>query len=69
MSYSKISTKGWRVTDSMRRLIYNLLRCPSGLWEALEICYSESKPEHAGPMSYCNVVAPNNFLVYIKDQI
>ncbi|CAL1152588.1 unnamed protein product [Cladocopium goreaui] len=38
---------GWRVTDSMRRLIYNLLRCPSGLWEALKICYSESKPEHA----------------------
>lgn len=53
----------------MRRLIYNLLRCPSGLWEALKICYSGSKPEHAGPMFYRNVVALNNFRVYIKDQI
>ncbi|CAK9096217.1 Uncharacterized protein SCF082_LOCUS45183, partial [Durusdinium trenchii] len=29
------------------RLIYNLLRCPTALWEALKACYNESKPEQA----------------------
>lgn len=40
--------KAWRVSDSARRLIYNLLRSPPGLWEALKICYNESKPQDAG---------------------
>ena len=40
--------QGWRVGDSTRRLIYNLLRSPAALWDALKECYNESKPEHAG---------------------
>ena len=39
--------KTWRVTDNTRRLIYNLLRSPPGLWEALKTCYNESKPQDA----------------------
>lgn len=41
--------KAWRVGDSTRRLIYNLLRSPPGLWDALKECYNVSKPELAGP--------------------
>lgn len=40
--------EAWRVGDSARRLIYNLLRSPTGLWEALKLCYNESKPQDAG---------------------
>ena len=43
-----ICSKGWRVNDSTRRLIYNLLRSPKGLWTALKLCYNETKPELAG---------------------
>ncbi|CAL1160103.1 unnamed protein product [Cladocopium goreaui] len=38
----------WRVNDATRRLIYNLLRSPPALWEALKLCYNEDKPELAG---------------------
>ena len=41
-------TQAWRVSDPTRRLIYNLLRSPVGLWDALKICYNESKPQDAG---------------------
>ncbi|CAK9033935.1 unnamed protein product [Durusdinium trenchii] len=39
--------RAWRVSDPTRRLIYNLLRSPVGLWDALKICYNESKPQDA----------------------
>ena len=28
-------------------MIYNLLRSPKGLWDALKECYNESKPQDA----------------------
>ena len=40
--------QAWRVNDATRRLIYNLLRSPPALWEALKVCYNEDKPELAG---------------------
>ncbi|CAK9075895.1 unnamed protein product, partial [Durusdinium trenchii] len=43
----RLKQTGWRVADTTRRLIYNLLRCPTALWEALKACYNESKPEQA----------------------
>ncbi|CAK9107144.1 Uncharacterized protein SCF082_LOCUS49885 [Durusdinium trenchii] len=49
MFYIKCNFKkhAWRVSDPTRRLIYNLLRSPVGLWDALKICYNESKPQDA----------------------
>lgn len=40
--------KSWRVSDATRRLIYNLLRSPAGLWDALKECYNDNKPELSG---------------------
>ncbi|CAK9047521.1 unnamed protein product [Durusdinium trenchii] len=39
--------QAWRISDPLRRLIYNLLRCPRELWEMLKDMYNNSKPEHA----------------------
>ena len=39
--------EAWRISDPLRRLIYNLLRCPRELWEMLKDMYNNSKPEHA----------------------
>eukprot|EP00435_Cladocopium_sp_Y103_P022359 s514_g5.t1 len=46
-SIADYNKSAWRVTDTMRKLIYNLLRSPKGLWDALKICYNESKPQDA----------------------
>lgn len=42
-----VQAQAWRVIDTTRRLIYNLLRSPKGLWDSLKICYNESKPQDA----------------------
>lgn len=52
---SKAQSKAWRVGDSTRKLIYNLLRSPKGLLDALKACYNESKPEHAGWVFFSNI--------------
>ena len=42
--------ENWRVKDDVRRLTYNLLRCPGKLLDMLGQMYECTKPEIAGLM-------------------
>lgn len=40
--------ENWRVKDDVRRLTYNLLRCPSELLDIIGLMCENTKPEYAG---------------------
>ena len=44
--------ENWRVKDDLRRLTYNLLRCPAQLLDIIGQMYENTKPEAAGQVGF-----------------
>ena len=40
--------QGLEVSEGVKKMIYNLLRCPLQLWDMLKYIYNNTKPELAG---------------------
>ena len=58
--------ENWRVKDDVRRLTYNLMRCPAELMDLLGQMYEHTKPEIAGLILRMDSMFPSTVCFFVK---
>ena len=58
--------ENWRVKDDVRRLTYNLMRCPAELMDLLGQMYEHTKPEIAGLILRMDSMFPSTVCFFLS---